>query len=79
MPPDKSISHRAAMFAAMSDETSTIQNYSEAADPQSTLSCLKKLGVSIKKMRNIVKSQALAEMALKHLRFRLIAEIPAQR
>ncbi len=54
MPPDKSISHRAAMFAALSDETSTIQNYSEAADPQSTLSCLKKLGVSVKKDANLV-------------------------
>jgi 3-phosphoshikimate 1-carboxyvinyltransferase len=47
LPPDKSIAHRSAMFAALSEETSIIHNYSNAADPQSTLSCLKQLGVSI--------------------------------
>jgi len=47
MPPDKSISHRAAMFAAISNEKSIIDNYSSAADPQSTLSCLRQLGVSV--------------------------------
>lgn len=46
-PPDKSISHRSAMFAALSDGESTIRNYSPAADPQSTLHCLKQLGVKI--------------------------------
>lgn len=44
-PPDKSISHRAAMFAAISEEMSVIRNYSKAADPQSTLKCLRALGV----------------------------------
>lgn len=48
LPPDKSISHRSAMFAALSDEISTIKNYSKAADPQSTLSCLRALGVECK-------------------------------
>lgn len=48
-PPDKSISHRAALFAAISSEKSVIENYSEAADPQSTLSCLRQLGVPVKK------------------------------
>src|SRR6056297_2428682 len=47
MPPDKSISHRSALFAAISSSTSVIDNYSTAADPQSTLSCLRQLGVSI--------------------------------
>jgi 3-phosphoshikimate 1-carboxyvinyltransferase len=47
LPPDKSISHRAAMFAAIAEGESVIHNYSEAADPQSTLSCLKQLGVPI--------------------------------
>ncbi|TVQ65745.1 MAG: 3-phosphoshikimate 1-carboxyvinyltransferase [Balneolaceae bacterium] len=46
VPPDKSISHRAALFAALSEEESTIENYSDAADPQSTLACLRQLGVS---------------------------------
>lgn len=47
LPPDKSIAHRSAMFSALSSEISTIENYSNAADPQSTLSCLKQLGVEI--------------------------------
>ncbi|MCC5942298.1 MAG: 3-phosphoshikimate 1-carboxyvinyltransferase [Balneolaceae bacterium] len=46
-PPDKSISHRSALFAAISNEKSVIKNYSQAADPQSTLACLKQLGVEI--------------------------------
>lgn len=47
MPPDKSIAHRSAMFAALAKGTSVIENYSEAADPQTTLSCLRQLGVTI--------------------------------
>src|SRR6056297_4122949 len=47
MPPDKSISHRSALFAAISSSTSVIENYSTAADPQSTLSCLRQLGVYV--------------------------------
>ncbi|PWN08146.1 3-phosphoshikimate 1-carboxyvinyltransferase [Rhodohalobacter mucosus] len=46
-PPDKSISHRSALFAALSREVSVIENFSEAADPQSTLNCLTLLGVEI--------------------------------
>ncbi len=46
-PPDKSISHRAAMFAALAEEINVINNYSQAADPQSTLHCLRQLGVHI--------------------------------
>lgn len=49
LPPDKSISHRSALFAAISDGKSVIQNYSKAADPQSTLNCLRGLGVNIQK------------------------------
>ncbi len=49
VPPDKSISHRSALFAAISESVSTINNYSEAADPQSTLSCLIQLGVPVQK------------------------------
>ena len=36
-PADKSISHRAAIFAAMADEPVLITNYLEAADTLSTL------------------------------------------
>lgn len=46
-PPDKSISHRAALFAAMGEGESVIQNFSKAEDPKTTLECLRQLGVSI--------------------------------
>lgn len=46
-PPDKSISHRAALFASLSDEASLITGYSIAADPGSTLDCLEQAGVVI--------------------------------
>ena len=49
MPGDKSISHRAAMFAALADGTSSINNFSTSADCAATLSCLKQLGVSIER------------------------------
>lgn len=54
LPPDKSISHRAAMFAALHNGSSEIYNFSSAADPQSTLACLEQLGVSIKREGNSV-------------------------
>ncbi|NBB85752.1 MAG: 3-phosphoshikimate 1-carboxyvinyltransferase [Bacteroidetes bacterium] len=47
LPPDKSIAHRAALFAALADGPSQIVNYPAAADPQSTLACLRQLGVKI--------------------------------
>jgi 3-phosphoshikimate 1-carboxyvinyltransferase len=42
------------MFAALSSEKSTIRNYSQAADPQSTLSCLIQLGVEVEQDGNVV-------------------------
>src|SRR5262245_32328906 len=47
LPGDKSISHRAALIAALADGPSEISNFSTAADCASTLDCLKKLGISI--------------------------------
>ncbi len=44
---DKSISHRAAMIAALAKGTTRISNFSSSADCAATLSCLAKLGVSI--------------------------------
>jgi 3-phosphoshikimate 1-carboxyvinyltransferase len=45
LPGDKSISHRAALFGAMAEGRTRIENYSEAADCASTLACLAALGV----------------------------------
>jgi 3-phosphoshikimate 1-carboxyvinyltransferase len=47
LPGDKSISHRAALFGAMARGTTTVENYSQAADCGSTLSCLRALGVAV--------------------------------
>jgi 3-phosphoshikimate 1-carboxyvinyltransferase len=44
---DKSISHRAAIIAALAEGTSQLSNFSPGADCASTLSCLEQLGVSI--------------------------------
>ncbi len=47
LPGDKSISHRIAILAALAEGRSEIFNYSSAADCQSTLRCLRALGVHI--------------------------------
>jgi len=46
-PPDKSISHRAALFAAMTDEPVTVKNYLDSADTRSTLNALRVLGAGV--------------------------------
>jgi 3-phosphoshikimate 1-carboxyvinyltransferase len=46
-PADKSISHRAALFAAMSDEPVTIRNYLAAEDTLSTLDAIRALGAGV--------------------------------
>ena len=47
VPGDKSISHRYAMLAALAEGTSDITHFSAAADCQSTLDCLSRLGVRV--------------------------------
>jgi 3-phosphoshikimate 1-carboxyvinyltransferase len=46
-PADKSISHRAALFAAMCDEPVVVRNYLESEDTMSTLSAVQTLGAGI--------------------------------
>jgi 3-phosphoshikimate 1-carboxyvinyltransferase len=48
LPGDKSISHRVAMLAAIAEGESTLINYATGADCQSTLGCLKALGIPIR-------------------------------
>ncbi|HKP38585.1 MAG TPA: 3-phosphoshikimate 1-carboxyvinyltransferase [Pyrinomonadaceae bacterium] len=52
MPGDKSISHRAAMIAALARGTSRLKNFSTSADCAATLRCLAELGVSIERERH---------------------------
>jgi 3-phosphoshikimate 1-carboxyvinyltransferase len=47
LPGDKSISHRAALIAALASSNSEIGNFSTARDCASTLACLRELGISI--------------------------------
>jgi 3-phosphoshikimate 1-carboxyvinyltransferase len=47
VPPDKSLSHRAALFAAMTDEPVAVTGYLDAADTNSTLTAVQALGALV--------------------------------
>ena len=49
VPGDKSVSHRAAMLAALARGRTTITNFSSSADCGSTLECLRRLGVAVER------------------------------
>jgi len=49
VPPDKSISHRAALLAAMSAEPVCVRNYLDAADTRSTLAAVEALGALVER------------------------------
>ena len=65
LPPDKSIAHRVAMFASLADGESVIENYSSAADPQTTLSCFRQLGVDIQQHGKTVTIQGVGRKGLR--------------
>ena len=46
-PPDKSVSHRAALIAAMGEGETTIEGYLDAADTRSTLEAVRALGAEV--------------------------------
>lgn len=46
-PADKSVSHRAALIAAMGEGETTIENYLDAADTRSTLAAVSALGAEV--------------------------------
>ncbi|MEO7658445.1 MAG: 3-phosphoshikimate 1-carboxyvinyltransferase, partial [Pyrinomonadaceae bacterium] len=54
LPGDKSISHRAAMIAAMAEGDTRIDNFATSADCASTLECVKALGVDVQRDGNTV-------------------------
>jgi len=66
VPADKSISHRAALFAAMCCEPVTIRNYLDAADTRSTLDALRALGAGVEQRGGtvVVDGVGLAPRAL---------------
>ena len=54
LPGDKSISHRAAILASMATGETRIENYATNADCDSTLDCLRNLGVEIRRENSTV-------------------------
>ncbi len=49
-PPDKSISHRAAIVAAMGEGETVVENYLDAEDTRSTLAAVRGLGAEVTEM-----------------------------
>lgn len=49
LPGDKSISHRYAMLGAVAEGSTEIRNFASSADCQSTLDCLRALGVRVER------------------------------
>ncbi len=58
LPGDKSISHRYAILGAMAKGTTRISHFSRSQDCQSTLRCLKKLGIGIRQSENELEIQS---------------------
>ena len=58
LPGDKSISHRYAILGAMANGTTRISQFSQSEDCQSTLRCLKTLGLGIRKSEREVEIQS---------------------
>ncbi len=55
VPGDKSITHRAALLAALARGRSRITNFSSSADCASTLHCLAQLGVAVEREGSVVR------------------------
>jgi 3-phosphoshikimate 1-carboxyvinyltransferase len=55
VPGDKSISHRAVMFGAIAEGTTTVSGFLEGQDCLSTIACFEKLGITIERKNDQVK------------------------
>jgi 3-phosphoshikimate 1-carboxyvinyltransferase len=65
VPGDKSISHRYALLGAIAEGVTEIHFFSSSADCQSTLDCLKQLGVKIDRQDDLVTVQGAGLEGLK--------------
>src|ERR1700690_4007163 len=74
LPGDKSISHRYAILAAIAEGASEIQNFAAAADCQSTLECVRRLGIPVDATRERVRISGSGLNGLKAPRKPLDAE-----
>ena len=68
VPADKSISHRAALVAAMASEPVRIRNYLEAADTSSTLAAVARLGAIVERRPDelVIRGGGLAQRPAAH-------------
>ncbi|CAI8854278.1 3-phosphoshikimate 1-carboxyvinyltransferase [Brevibacillus sp. IT-7CA2] len=57
VPGDKSISHRAVMFGALAEGTTTIEGFLPGADCLSTISCFRRMGIEIEQQGDVVTVQ----------------------
>jgi len=64
VPGDKSISHRALIFSALSSGTVSIKGLSPAEDCQSTATCLRRLGLRVNQSQNPGRGAALIHEAV---------------
>jgi len=74
LPGDKSISHRYAILSALARGTSEIAHYASSADCQSTLHCLRGLGIEISVTKEAVKISGRGLHGLQEPRRTLDAE-----
>jgi 3-phosphoshikimate 1-carboxyvinyltransferase len=74
LPGDKSISHRYAILAAIAEGATEIQNFAAAADCQSTLECVRRLGIAVDTNRERVRIAGAGLDGLKAPRKPLDAE-----
>ncbi len=61
IPSDKSISHRAVIFSSLAKGKSIIKNFSDGADPHSSLEVCKLLGISIELKNNELQITSIGE------------------
>ena len=54
IPGDKSISHRSVMFGSLAKGTTKITGFLQGADCLSTISCFRKMGISIENLEDTV-------------------------
>ncbi len=65
LPGDKSISHRAAIFAALAEGETRIENFASSADCASTLDCLSNLGVEIRRENSTIYIKGVGKFGFK--------------
>ena len=65
IPGDKSLSHRAAIIAALAKGISHISDFSTSKDCASTLLCLRELGVSIEQNGNSLRVEGVGEVGFR--------------